>query len=442
MILKGSQRGGAMQLARHLMSAEENEHVEVYELRGFASDKSLSSALQEVVAISKGTSCQQMVFSLSVNPPIGEAVSIADFEAAIDRAEQTLGLSEQPRAIVFHEKEERRHAHVVWSRIDTDQMKAINLPYYKSKLKDLSKDLFLEHGWHLPDGFKDGLLRDPMTFSREEWQQAKRAKQDPKQLKAMFKECWTTSDNRTSFQRALEEKGFYLANGRRGFVALDYKGEIYPISRWSGQKVKDVKAKLGDPKSLPSVEETKFLIGARMSHHLRRYIKDAETALSTKTASITLKKAQIKERHCAARQKLNEAQALRWADETATRANRFRNGVRGLWDWVSGKNKTIRKENEIEAWEAMKRDDKEREEQRQMQLSERRALQDDLQEEKRILAEEIAALKTDVAQYLDLSNDQASSDRGDDHQLRHDHDRAPQSNSLSTHRDRDDGMEM
>lgn len=31
----------------------------------------------------------------------------------------------QPRAVVFHEKENRRHCHVVWSRIDTEAMKAI-----------------------------------------------------------------------------------------------------------------------------------------------------------------------------------------------------------------------------------------------------------------------------------------------------------------------------
>ena len=37
MILKGSQRGGARDLAVHLMK-EENDHVEVHALRGYASD--------------------------------------------------------------------------------------------------------------------------------------------------------------------------------------------------------------------------------------------------------------------------------------------------------------------------------------------------------------------------------------------------------------------
>jgi hypothetical protein len=38
MILKGSQRSGAGQLARHLLKSE-NEHVELHELRGFMADE-------------------------------------------------------------------------------------------------------------------------------------------------------------------------------------------------------------------------------------------------------------------------------------------------------------------------------------------------------------------------------------------------------------------
>ncbi|MEM9205348.1 MAG: hypothetical protein AAGA88_03395 [Pseudomonadota bacterium] len=113
MILKGSQRGNTLQLARHLLNANDNDHVEVHELRGFASETSLANALQEVTAISKGTRCQQMLFSLSLNPPKDELVEIADFEDAIDRVERALDVEGQARAIVFHEKDGRRHAHAV-----------------------------------------------------------------------------------------------------------------------------------------------------------------------------------------------------------------------------------------------------------------------------------------------------------------------------------------
>jgi len=46
MILKGSQRAGAKQLAVHLMKTEENEHVELHEVRGFMAN-SLGGALNE-----------------------------------------------------------------------------------------------------------------------------------------------------------------------------------------------------------------------------------------------------------------------------------------------------------------------------------------------------------------------------------------------------------
>jgi Relaxase/Mobilisation nuclease domain len=73
---------------------------------------------------------------------------------AAERAESALGLKDQPRAIIIHEKNGRRHAHVVWSRIDPEQMKALNLPYFKNRLSELPQDLYLEHGWELPEGHR------------------------------------------------------------------------------------------------------------------------------------------------------------------------------------------------------------------------------------------------------------------------------------------------
>lgn len=151
MILKGSQRAGASALAAHLMNERDNDHVAVLELRGFVGD-SLHDALSEMHAISKATQCKQFMFSLSLNPPQDHIATEAELLDAANRAEQALGLDGQPRAIVMHEKEGRRHAHVVWSRIDTDEMKAINLPHFKNKMRDLSRDLYLDQGWVLPDG--------------------------------------------------------------------------------------------------------------------------------------------------------------------------------------------------------------------------------------------------------------------------------------------------
>ena len=63
MILEGNQRGGAKNLALHLLQ-EENDHVDVHELRGFISDD-LVSALNKVHAVSKGARAKQFLFSLT-----------------------------------------------------------------------------------------------------------------------------------------------------------------------------------------------------------------------------------------------------------------------------------------------------------------------------------------------------------------------------------------
>ncbi|RME96582.1 MAG: relaxase, partial [Alphaproteobacteria bacterium] len=234
MILKAKERGDAGQLARYLLAIGENDHVELHEVSGFASDD-LIEAFSEADAIARGTRCKNYLFSMSLNPPQEGNVSAKAFEEAANKIGKKLGLENQPRAIVFHEKDGRRHAHVVWSRIDVMRMRAINLPHYKAKLRDISRALYLEHGWDMPRGLQDRRLRDPLTFTREEWQQAKRAGLDPREMKTVFRQCWEASDNRASFERALKERGFWLAKGdRRGFVAIDYLGEVYSLSRYAG----------------------------------------------------------------------------------------------------------------------------------------------------------------------------------------------------------------
>lgn len=84
MILVASQRGGAKQLGAHLMRTDENEHVEVHEVRGFVSDD-VTGALKEAQAASTGTKCKQYLFSVSLNPPETERVDIDVFKNALAR---------------------------------------------------------------------------------------------------------------------------------------------------------------------------------------------------------------------------------------------------------------------------------------------------------------------------------------------------------------------
>lgn len=96
MILKASQRGGGKQLGQHLSRTDDNEHMEVHEIRGFVSDD-VTGAFKEAFAVSKGTQCKQFLFSVSLNPPEHETVSIDVFEDAIQRIEDKNNLHDHPR---------------------------------------------------------------------------------------------------------------------------------------------------------------------------------------------------------------------------------------------------------------------------------------------------------------------------------------------------------
>ncbi|MCH2068868.1 MAG: relaxase, partial [Shimia sp.] len=107
-------------------------------------------------------------------------------------------------------------------------MKAINLPHFKNKLRDLSRELFLDHGWVLPDGLATYGNKSPLNFTLEEWQQAKRQGLDPREIKQAFQQAWERCDSQVGFKNALEDRGYFLARGdRRGFVALDVDGNVY-----------------------------------------------------------------------------------------------------------------------------------------------------------------------------------------------------------------------
>ncbi|MEO0467639.1 MAG: hypothetical protein AAF216_13945 [Pseudomonadota bacterium] len=136
-----------------------NQH-EVHQIRGFLSTD-MTGAFKEVQAIAKGTRCKQPFFSVSLNPPADASVGIEAFEAAIDEIEAANNLTDQPRVIVFYEKDGRRHAHAVWSRIDADTMTARNLPHFKNKLQAISRDLFFTHQWKMPKGLLDRSQTNP-----------------------------------------------------------------------------------------------------------------------------------------------------------------------------------------------------------------------------------------------------------------------------------------
>lgn len=412
MILKGSQRSGGKQLGLHLLKTEENEHVEIHEVSGFISD-TVMGAMNEAHALARGTKCSQYLFSLSLSPPASESVRVETFEKALADIEERLGLTGQPRVVVFHEKEGRRHCHAVWSRIDAETMTAKELPFFKNKLNEIGKQLYLENGWAMPKGFESPKLRDPRNFSLDEWQQAKRAGIDPRELKSAVQDCWKRADSVGAFASALEERGLFLARGdRRGFVAITIDGDVFAISRLIDGKVKDVAVRLGDPARLPSVDDARARIAAEIAPRLSRYIAEAKRIARVNMEPLIAKREALKVQHQAERQATDCKIADRWSEEQRIRVSRLRKGFAGAWDFLTGKYFKVRKQNEMEAKFARERDSHERHALIQRQLKDRQALQDLIRENRRKEAERILALYREAATYRRMQTGERDKDRG------------------------------
>lgn len=359
MILTGSQRGGARELAAHLLS-NENDHVCVHEVRGFATSD-LMGAFVDAQAISKATKCRQFLFSLSLSPPPEAKVSSEDFEKAVAKVEDKLGLVGQPRAIVFHEKSGRRHAHVVWSRIDAETMKAKQMSHFKFKLRDVSKSLYLEHGWTMPEGLTDSEKRDPRNFTLQDWLHAKRSTQDPRDIKEALQDAWQISDSLEAYKNALNERGYKLARGdRRGYVAVDYEGNVYAVARWTGLKTKDIRARLGPAKDLPSIEEQSAAFAEEIAPHIEDHLNEAKELRDKDLSDIaekrdTLVKAQKRERAA-----LEQGQSKRAKTEQTQRLSLYRRGLKGLVDRLTGRHARLKAVNEHDMLVCIKRDQNER----------------------------------------------------------------------------------
>lgn len=401
MIIKGFTITAGQRHAGHLLRTDENEHVLVQELRGFVSDD-LHGAFKEAQAIAAGTRCKQHLFSCAFSPPESASLSGRDFLHAIDRTEQALGLDGQPRAIVFHEKDGRRHAHCVWSRIDAETMTARQLSHWKTKLGDVSRELHREFGIEMPRGLANKAERDPLNFSHAESQAAKRAGDDPRWLKSIVQECWKTSDTRKGFEAALSEKSLQLAQGdKRGFVVLDYNGTVHSLPRLLGLKTKEVKARLGEEPAR-ALDEAKKQLGAGLGKEARVKIEQSRERFAKRQTTFKAYGIEMTHLHRDERQKLAGAHSAQWLRGTKERQARLPRGLRGLWSWITGESARIKANNEAEAKAQSARQTREREEMTARQSEERRVLTEKIKELRKAQAIELIRLRRELAPHIAL----------------------------------------
>ncbi len=278
MIPFGSQRALGQDLATHLLNAQDNERLEVAQVRG-AVARDLHGAFAEWEAQAHNlTRATNYLYSLSINPDQRQGrLTKEQYFDYIERTEQRLGLSGQPRAVVFHIKKDRHgipreHCHVVWSRIDVEQKKARHIAFDHDKLMMVTREYARDHGLRLPDGYNKEVVRARRGRGYQMGLPDKRVEDlgglSLEQHKAQVTAAWDRRDTPRSFVSELESMGYTLATGDRDYVLVDLFGNTKALPRLIDDKkvrVKQLREFLGKdfPKdALPTVEEARGLAAA------------------------------------------------------------------------------------------------------------------------------------------------------------------------------------
>jgi hypothetical protein len=281
-VIKGSARGGAAGLAAHLQRTDTNEVAELRELRGVAAED-LDGALREMEAVASGARSARHFYHASINTRADEVMTMAQWHQAVDRLEQELGLTGQPRAVVAHVKDGRAHVHIAWSRINIETMRAIPDSHNFRQHEIVARELEREFGHARVQGAhieRAGEARPERTPSHAEMQQAERSGLTPQQAKQQLTEIWNRTDSGQAFAAAIQEQGWSLARGdKRDFVVLDPAGEVHSLGRRiDGTKAKDVRARMADldAAALPTVDEAKALHRAHSADRQRPEAQQTE----------------------------------------------------------------------------------------------------------------------------------------------------------------------
>jgi Relaxase/Mobilisation nuclease domain len=272
-------------MAAHLSNTFDNDRVEVADLRG-AVAPDLAGAFSEWHAQAKGTKAKKYLYSLSLNPDPRQGPLTRDqYFDFIARVEARLKLGNQPRAVVFHVKHGREHAHVVWSRIDTANMKAIPISHDHQTLRSVAQQFAKDHGLELPDSMKKNQGKEryeqqKKTADLAEKQQEERSGISKSARMATITEAWNSTKNGEELIRALAAKDYIVAHGdKRGYVVVDLAGEIHSLSRQiKGANTADVRGRLAGiaKEKIPAI--AKAVDNARQILEERQRMQRAESS--------------------------------------------------------------------------------------------------------------------------------------------------------------------
>lgn len=247
MVIKGKSRGNGKQLASYLMNKGENDAVQIFEIRGTSQPDNIHKSLLEMSLTSELSRTDKGLYHAQVCPAYGEDRQMTpdDWLKAVDILENVLKLNDQKRIIVFHEKKDRLHAHVVWERYDHE----------RKAMRDDSYDWYKERNARALIETELGHKRTPSSNERIP------------QMKKELTEIWKSTKTSKDFLKRAGEKGYTFAIGKeRPYIVVDNTGRSFNLVRQIDKaKTKEIGERLKDQK-LPTEKEAITQVRERLNN--------------------------------------------------------------------------------------------------------------------------------------------------------------------------------
>ena len=228
MVIRGNTRGNGRQLARYLLTLRDNESIHILDVDNRTGNAATSEYLDDVLTsmslMAELTKSQKGLYHAQINPAYSEDKRMDWFKAA-DILGKELGLEDQRRVIVLHEKKGRTHAHVVWERYDHETGKIKTDSFSRLAQDRARKDMEIEFGHK---------------------QTPHRNRHRP-ELKASLTQLWHQTGTGAQFLHACKNNGYMIAQGvgRNPFMVVDENGRSYDLVRQLKEvRLKDVRQRL------------------------------------------------------------------------------------------------------------------------------------------------------------------------------------------------------
>lgn len=230
MIIKGKSRQNGGQLGKYLFDnyKNENERVELFEIKGTTSQDP-KKAILEMSLAAELTKGKLGLYHASLNPEIGQNMTRENWLKSLEITEKKLGLVGQNRVSVIHEKigddgQKRQHMHVVWQREKDGKLITDSKNYEKHLQAQNDIEKALGHTKTLT----------------------------PKDIKDEVTQCYNEAKTGQEFIKKLKEKGYEVGKnyvtekgGKRDFCLVHPDGLKSDLVRQIDKaKVRDVRQKL------------------------------------------------------------------------------------------------------------------------------------------------------------------------------------------------------